>query len=467
MDPYALLDMMCKALDDRAKDVEEYEDWYEGDHPVPPPPSNTYAATDIEARRAFENLSRLAVTNFLPPIVDATASKLRVEGFRFSSAPTSSDAEAWAIWQRNFLDADQALVHVGALAVGQATAIVWTGADGLAEITCEDPEQTIVLYAAGSRRKRLAGLKRWCDDDEHLLATLYLADAIYKFRSVQPVDKMRPNEDPKVAWKPREVPGEAWPLPNPLGRVPMVEARVNASLKPERFGGGEPEFEKQINLQRQINATTLAMLTTMEHQAFRQRWVVGWEAPTNPDGTPDRYALLKAAAGKLWTFDDPDVKVGEFAQADLRPFLEVNLATVKAMAATSATPPYAFLIGDMVNVAADSLARIEGAHTAKVRAHAATFSEFWQEVLSLGLQVEGNPKWTDTATSVVWGDIEQRTATEQIGVAQALKNLGAPSEAVFAALPDVDQATAARWAREARAAQLVANAAAPIPPVAR
>jgi hypothetical protein len=464
LDPLDLLVKMLEELDRRAESVAECIAWYDGAHPTPEPPPNTFPATDREARAAFKNLAALAVTNMLPPIVDTPASKLRVEGFRFSESPQSTDGEAWTIWQRNHLDADSDLGNFTALQTGQEFALVWVDGDGLAQITVEDPAQCIVAYEPGSRRRRAAGVKRWVDDDGHVCATLYLPTEILKYRSAHKADDTahRINREPRDEWLPREVPGEPWPLPNPLGVVPLVEGRANPAIRAMRYGGGSPEFTKQITLQRQLNSNVMAMLTTMEHQAFRQRWVIGWAPPTLADGTtPDRRALLRAAASDMWVLngrlpeETANIKVGEFSQADLRPFVDVNREVVKAMAATSATPPYAFLLGDMVNVAADSLARIEGALVAKVRSHARHLGEFWEEVLALALRVEGNPKADDPATSVVWADIEERTATEQAALAKTYAELGAPKPTVFAQLPGIDQQEAQRMATQSRAESLL------------
>lgn len=460
MEPLALLAALCKALDERAREVERAEEWYEGDHPIPLPPPNTAAASQREARIAFETMARLGVTNFIPPIVDVPAASLRVEGFRFAGSPVSSDAEAWTIWQRNFMDADSDLAIKTALKTGQAFALVWADADGLATITVEDPEQCIVMYEAGSRRKRKAGLKRWTDETGGVCATLYTAEAVYKFRQT------RNDSTGKVEWLPREIDGEAWPLPNPYGFVPLVELRANPELKASLFGGGEPEFAKQVNEQRKINQTVLNLLVTMDHQSFRQRWVTGWGAPTKPDGTPDADQVKKASAALLWTFEDPDVKVGEFSQADLRPFLEVVTAWVKVIASTSGTPPYAFLLGDMINVAADSLARIEGIKAGKVKAHARNFGESFAEIIRAALAVEGNPKASDTAAAVVWAEFEERTATEQAALAVTMRDLGAPKEVTFSTLPGVSQAEAARWVTSSLADDLRAAALLPVVPPA-
>lgn len=460
-----LVAKLSDALDARAKDVATADAWYRGDHPLPDPPHNTAAYSDSEARLAFDSMARLSVTNFLRPIVDVPAARLNVEGFRFSASPTATDAEAWGIWRRNFLDGDSDLTQSAALKCGTAPVIVWPGADGLAEITVEDPAQVIVAYEAGSRRRRSAALKRWAGDDKRLHATLYTPAGLYKFISAgeAPMTGVRSS----VRWEPRSVPGEPWPLPNPFGVVPVIEARANPPLAASPFGGGISEFAGQVNEQRKINQTVMNMLVTMEHQAFRQRWATDWDYPTNEDGTPDKRAMLRASAARLQVFNNEDgttPKVGEFAQADFRPFIDTIDMWVKAIATSSGTPPYAFLLGNMINVAADSLARIEGIQTGKLLAHSRTFGETWSEVIRLALRMEANPKADDPAITVVWGEFEERTATEQANLAQIARNLGAPDDATFALFPGNDQTEAQRWARERLADGLRVAALTPTPP---
>lgn len=455
------------ALDERQKQVAEYRAWYEGNHPLPTPPSNTFAGTDAEARRAFENMAKLGVMNFLAPVVDAPASKLRIEGFRFGEQPVSSDAQAWAIWERNNLTGDSDLSTHEALQVGQAFAIVWADSDGQATITVEDPAACIVAYQSGSRRARAAGLKRWVDDYGYLYANVYLPDGIYKFQATMKSDTKlivvgKPGDTPKK-WEPRLVDGEEWPLANPTGKVALHEIRANPQLRHSRFGGGRPEFLGQLNEQRKINHTVLQMLITMEHQAFRQRWVTGWGAPTKEDGTPDKHMILKASAAALMIFPEgvnpgEEVKVGEFSQADFAPFLAVIDRWVKAIASTSGTPPYAFLLGDMINVAADSLARIEGVQTNKIAAHGRTFGIDYTEILLAALAIENNPKAQDPSASVVWCEPEERTATEQANLAQIMRNLGAPDEVVYSTLPGVSQQEAKRWIANRGADMLIDSA---------
>jgi hypothetical protein len=233
----------------------------------------------------------------------------------------------------------------------------------------------------------------------------------------------------------------------PLGKVPLVELSVNMPIRRPAYGGGTPEFQKQIVDQRRINQTVLDMLITMEHQAFRQRWVVGWDPPVDKKtGEVDKLAAVRAGAAALMIFNNKDTKVGEFSQADFQPFLAAVDRWVKKIASTGHTPPYAFLLGDMINVAADSLARIEGQLTTRIEQLGRQIAEDLEEAVRLALEIEDNPKAADMASSVMWADAQERTATEQIAVAQAYKAAGAPDEEVFAALPGVEKQQAHRWA---------------------
>lgn len=468
--PIEWLATLNTELDARQKKVAEYRAWYEGDHPLPTPPSNTFAAHDAEARRAFQAMARLGITNFMAPIVDMPASKLRIEGFRFGEQEIAADAEAWSIWERNNLTGDSDLSTHGALETGQAFALVWADSDGRATITIEDPEECIVAYQPGSRRLRAAALKRWVDDDGYVNANVYLPDGIYKFRAKRKAESklVVVSDDRGPEWEMREVAGESWPLPNPTGTVSLYEIRANPQLRASRFGGGRPEFVGQLNEQRKINHTVLQMLVTMDHQAFRQRWVTNWGIPVDEAGNPDKTMILRASAASLAVFDadDPtrDVQVGEFSQADFAPFLAVIDRWVKVIASTSGTPPYAFLLGDMINVAADSLARIEGVQTNKIAAHGRTLGVDYTEILLAALAVEGNEKATDPSASVIWCEPEERTATEQANLAQIMRNLGAPDEVVFATLPGVTQQEAQRWVMNRAADQLLTQALEPAPP---
>jgi hypothetical protein len=450
------------------EEVKLAEDWYDGHHPIPQPRPNTLAAIDDEARMAFDQMCRAGIMNWTPPIVDAPAAKCIVNALRFGKSAMSSDPALMQIWQRNQLDADHQLSVVDALKVGSAPILVWDDGDGLAEITIEDPAQVIIAYVGGSRRKRRAALKRWVDDDGFSCATLYLPDWVYKWRSPTSASISVMGETAasltagiSPTWAVRQPDGEAWPLPNPHGIVPMFELRANPTTKAATYGGGTPEFAPIITDQRRVNEHVFNLLTTEQAQSFRQRWATNWDYPTNPDGSPDREKMLRFAASAMASFsaveDGSPVNVGEFAQADFRPFIDILALEVKHIASITATPPYAFLIGDMVNVAADALARIEGSFVARIGRHTTQFGETFEEILRAALAIEGDRRADDYSLSVGWIAAEERTAVEQATVARTYFDLGAPQEAVFAMLPDVDRVEAHRWIVQAASERLLTD----------
>lgn len=457
-------DRLLVALENRRKKVVEAENWYDGRHPIPNPPPGTVASIDDEAHAAFNAMQQRAIMNFIPPVVNQPARKCLISGIRFGESSPSSDPVIWKIWQRNQMDADHALSNLEALKVGSAPVLVWFDEKDHAKstITVEDPGQTVVSYQAGSRRIRTAALKRWVDDSGLTFITLYLPGQIYKWQSTASADSKLQLPDDADAWRVRQPANEAWPTPNPLGVVPIVEVRANQGLKARKFGGGTPEFMQVITPQLRINQTVMTMLITEANQAFRQRWATNWDYPTEDDGvTPDKARMIRASASGLWALnsgeEDKEVRVGEFSQSDSRPFIDSIGMGVKHVASLTDTPPYAFLIGDMVNVAADTLARIEAGFTTKVLSHTNQFGEAWEEICRLALLVEGDSRATDSGLSVDWIQPESRTATEQSTLARTRFDLGAPQEAVFSALPDVDQQEAHRWVMQQAAESLLTD----------
>jgi hypothetical protein len=424
--PQEWRDRLLKQLEARALHTKVLEDYYDGDHPLPGPPGSMQRFA--EAVAAFKNLSRLGVTNYVKLIADAPAERLRVVGFRFGdTANAEADDVAWAIWQRNELDADSAIVQHSSIVTGTAFALVWPE-NGLAVITPEHPCQAIVAYKPGSRRQRAAGLKFWLEDDESKRCVLYLPDKVYKWFANKGSDQWS-------EWRP--LTDNSWPIANPLPAVPLVEFRANPSLKPSLFGGGRGDFEGVLPIQDRINKTVFDRLVTAEFQAFRQRWAVGW-TPDNPN------EAVKAAVSRLLSFEDKDVQVGEFAQADFSGFIKGVESDVQAMAAITRTPSF-YTLGQISNISGDSLTALQSGLIARTEAHRDNFTESWEEVLRLALAAEGDARATDTSSMAIWRNIEHRTWAEIADAAVKMKSINVPDEALWAMLPNVTPQDIARW----------------------
>ncbi len=227
-----------------------------------------------------------------------------------------------------------------------------------------------------------------------------------------------------------------------------------------------------IPIQDRINKTQFDRLVTAEFQAFRQRYVIGWEPPSDPEtGQPDTLATYRASVARLQIFnhEDPDalsgIKAGEYAQADFSGFLRGVEADVQQMAAITETPAY-YLLGQMVNISSDALIAAEAGLVAKTRRHQDNFAESWEDVVRLALKAEGDPAAVDAQAETLWRDVEQRTWGQTVDAVLKMQQLGVPLEALWGKLPDVTPEEVARWRTMRAADALFADLGSPGPPPA-
>lgn len=400
------LQKLSKQLSDRQRQLKTYDDYYEGRHPL------AFASMKFEA--AFGGLFKEFADNWCDLVVDAVEERLNVEGFRFGT-DTKGDTRAWRIWQANQLDAESQLAHTEALVHGESFALVWFGEDDrIPEITIEHPTQVAVAYVAGSRRRRAAALKRWTDDDGFQRATVYLPDALYRFRS-------RTKRSDIATWADLpEVIGEAEVL-NPLGVVPMVPI----SNRPRLLVPGRSEIHQIIPIQDAVNKLIADMLVTSEFTAAPQRWAVGLEIPKDPE-TGQPVAVFQHMVDRLWTSKSKDTKFGEFTQADLKAFVEGIQMLVQHIASRTRTPPhYFYLKGEFPS--GESIKSAETGLVAKARRKMVHFGEGWEEVMRLGFAVIGDKRRARVQNSeTIWGDPESRSESEHVDAVLKKRALRVP-----------------------------------------
>jgi hypothetical protein len=416
-DPVVVLARLDEALERRRLGLEHYADYYAGHQRL------LYMSE--KWRRAFGGLFTEFRDNWCQLVVDAVEERLSVEGFRFGDQ--AGDMDAWGIWQRNGLDADSQLAHTAALIYGVSYAIVWADDDGQAKVWVESPEQTIVSYAPGDRRKRAAGLKRWAGDENTVFANLYMPDYVWKFQA-------RVGGGGRLAapasWLPREEPGEPWPLPNPLGVVPIVPLVNRPHLFQVRHPNeGASEIAQVIPIQDAINKLLLDMIVASEFGAYRQRWVTGMDIPTDP-ATGQPVEPFKSAVDRLWMAEDPAVKFGEFNQTDLGPYTKAVEMLVQHIASQTRTPPHYFYLSGQFP-SGESIKSAETGLVAKARRKMRHLSEAWEEVIRLCFAVEHDARALYQLAETIWADPESRTEGEHIDALLKKKSLGVPVQQLW------------------------------------
>jgi hypothetical protein len=388
--------------------------YYEGDHNL--------AFATAKFREAFGTLFASIADNWCQIVVDSPVERMEVQGFRFGSTPGADNA-AWDIWQANGLDAESDLVHTEAVKLGEAYWLVEPGAspDDPPTITSEHPSQCIVATAAGNRRQRLAGLKRWVDDsDGHVYANVFLPDAVAKFRSVDPARAGR-----RVQWRRREDdPGGE----HQLGEVPLIPVR-NA---PTMTRGGRSDLLVALPIQDALNKLLSDMLIGSEYQAFPQRVLLGVELPKDPiTGEPTRASQLQASQSRLWTFENEAAKVTQFDAANLDSYVNSRQHLVRGLTAKTRTPPH-YVLGEIVNASGDALIAAESGLVAKTRKKLRPVGEAHEDAIRLGFRAMGDTERAKiTDAEVIWRNPEFRNDAQAVDAAVKLKQLNLPDEVLW------------------------------------
>ena len=385
-------------LDQRQGQMQLLDDYYRGNHPL------LYASSKFRA--AFGNMFMGFSDNWCGVVADALEERLDVEGFRMSSgAGDSADDDAWRIWQANGLDAMSQMAHTEALVKGYSCALVWNDPDHpeTPRITVEDAREVAVALDRGNRT-RLAALKRWADDDDAktVYATLYLPDRIEKWVSAK-------GQTAEAGWNgpagylPRRVPDEPWPLPNPLGVVPVVPL-VN---RPNLRGRGESEIKEIIPIQNAVNKLTLDMLVAAEFAAYRQRWVTGMDIPVDPD-TKKPVEPFKSAIDRMFVGEDKDTRFGSFDVTDLSNYTTAIDKLIGHIASITRTPSHYFMAGASGYPSGETLKAAETGLVRKALRRMRYFGEAWEEVMRLAFAVLDDKRSEILDSETIWRNPESR-----------------------------------------------------------
>ncbi|GGX27001.1 phage portal protein [Streptomyces chryseus] len=369
-----------------------------------------------------------ARTNWTSLVIDSPTERMGVDGFRFGKAKggksaKTADEDANRIWQENSMDADSDLVHYGALSQRRAFVLVEKGDDGRPVLTHETPRQVAVEHAQGNRRELAAGLKLWRDDwTGRTMATLWTPDSVYEFTTKSSAPTFSARTASLRQWDALTLPNSPDGVTvNSLSVVPLVPFVNRRNRRPEGFA----EHEDVLSIQNRINLSLINLIAAMKYGAFRQRWAAGLEVDEDPI-TGAKIQPFKLDIKSLWTTDDTEVKFGEFASTDLKPYIAAVESGVQDLAAISRTPPH-YLLGQVVNVSGDALKAAETGLVSKVRDRQRNFGESWENVMRLSFKVLGDDaRATAYDAETLWADPESRSISELADAAVKKDAAGVP-----------------------------------------
>lgn len=403
------LTRLGRKLRDRQGKLDYWWRYYSGDQPMPQGPDN--------AVQAWIDFQRMSQTNFIQMVVDATVHRSVVMGVNASDG--SLDADAWAWWQANRLDARQAQVY--RLALAQSIAYVSVGLDpdreGQPLITAEHPRETVTEESPETGRV-VAAVKFWYDPIRRRgRCNVYLPDRTVRYVTGERGPGRLPHTS-RSAWE--RMSDDQWPdgeLVHDMGIVPIVPFRSRYDL------GEEPEadFARVLDIQDRINMGVFNRMTAERYGAFRQKYVTGFEMDVETDPVTGLEIAVKPpfkqSPSELMIAPDPDVKFGEFSQTDISGYLRAHEADVRAMLLLTHTPGY-YYATDLVNLSADAVTALDINHVAKVRQLQAEWGEAWEDVLRIAALVAEDDTNRDSI-EVRWQD--PRSINPSVLADQAVK----------------------------------------------
>lgn len=421
-----ILESLVTELQHRRTDVDELSRAYQGER------SLRFASESF--KDFFDNRYDRFSDNWCGIVADAPHERLEITGIRLPGQQ-DGDEELFADWRRTDSDALSDLAFLDAIIAKRAYALVWGDRDGTPLVTWEHPSQAIVGYDPETRARK-AGAKVWADENFDY-ATLYLPEQVWKFqRDRTKVDtEFAPVIGPMLTggWALR---AEGM-IPNPLGKVPLVEF----ANRPRLMAEPHSDISGALAMQDAINLFWAELFAVADEATIGQRGIIGAEMPVMPildaDGnvTGEKpIDLKKWRKDKVAWIEDAGAKQFEWQPAKMDPFTSVIEVMVGHVAAQTRTPAHYLLIGGtMANVSADAMKALEVGLVERTKEKTQHFGRAARDVFELIALVRDEPAKAEQARGgvVLWRDIENRSDAQVADAALKDRTIGLPLQYIL------------------------------------
>lgn len=382
-----------KLLAERRK-LKIYDDYYEGEQPL-------RFMSPVLKRELGERITEIVLE--WPRLgVEAYDNRLDIEGFRFAGAD-SSDDELWRIWQANDGDFISQQAHQEHLAMSRAYAIVGNNPDdeetpvltiesAFDAIHEDDPRSHDVLY----------GIKTWADPDRTRWINLYGQGGRVTWRRV------------RGEWVEDDSDDDEFELCRltPLVHQPRILGRHRPGKFDQRLG--RSIFHSIIPLADAANKMVTDMMVSAEFHAMPRRWAVGLSEDdfVNEDGTA--LSTWEMIAGRMWASENKDVKMGQFAEADLSNFHSSIKLLAQLVTQQLSLPPDYLGFGGQNPPSADAIRASERQQVKKAERIQQSLGTKWERVQRLILLTQGK-KDSSAANQIetLWRDASTPTVAQK------------------------------------------------------
>lgn len=417
-------------------EYDRYRNYYEGNQSL-------VFGTDL-FRSIFGEAFLLFRDNWCGVVVDALTDRLEIEGIikEDDGEEKKIASQIWDLFRSNDIDEQQEYLHEGIAVEGRAYAIVWPDEEIGARIDWQQAQNVIVRYSDDDWRKPVLALKRWVTADGEIRVTVYTENAVYKYRegtetrTPRIVSSITPQSGPNQSLQRLEVPGETWPLVNPMGVVPVVEF-------PARKGSVLRDI---ISLQDALNYLAVTSLGASAYTAFPQ-----WVFNTNADEPAGGWQNTPARVWKIPNVLDADGKpmpfhMGQFQPGTVSGYRELVEMFLQHAALITKTPVRMFFQSDRGGrgdaPSGDSLIVDDEPLLDKVEKWQARVGNGWVRVAKLAAIAAKISLGDDPAqfrAEMLWKDPRAKHRSSLLAEAKQMSDIGIPLKFIItklALLPD-------------------------------
>ncbi|GLZ81401.1 chromosome partitioning protein ParA [Actinorhabdospora filicis] len=391
----------------------------------------------------YHLLARRAVTNVMQLLVNAPAQSLAVDSYRRGS---SADSTEWNHWRASDLAIRQDAIHRAALIFGHSFTVTEQTSEG-ARTRGLSPMRTAALYTdPASDLDPVCALTvtAWPTntDGKGVPGHAILWTATHRYE----VHFKGRGTDVRISRG----------FKHGSSACPVTRFAVNVDLEGRTTGVIGP-FRR---LQDRINQVIFDLLIAQSYASWAVRWATGMAPPmltdpvyADPDdptseiiGTKPRLdangqpipAPINHNASRFLFAPDPDSKFGSLPGTPLSGYIEAVGMAFRHLSALAQLPP-AYLVGELVNVAAEALDASEAGFLRMLGGLQTMLGAPWKRVFRLAAELDGQAEAALADDGeIVWRDIGSRSMA---AIADALgklaTQLGVPPRALWTRIPGI------------------------------
>lgn len=434
-----LVERMHARLVARRPSIQKSEDYYSGKQPL-------NFATREWRRKNADRYSGFS-DNWCGPVADAEAERILHTGLVIPDSDAAGRT-LWSHWLRNEMEMQSSQGWLSSLVSSRSFVTVWGDDEDRPTIDWQHAGNVEIEYDASSRRRKVAMLKSWIDDDFEY-ATLYTPSEVFKFRrdaSKTHNDGLSQAKEARIrqrsaaakgSWKPFEPNNETWPLPNPMGVVPGVEMPNRPIL------GADPrsEIEGVIAMQDAVNLLWAYLFLAADYASMTARVVTGQAPPKMPilDSEGKKIgerpiSMDDLQEKRLLFLTSTEAKIDQFDAAKLDVFTDVIEVAVGHIAAQTRTPPtYLVSKTGMSNVNAEGLKASEIGLVNKTREFQRYINPALRDLYKMIALADGDQALAEQAelAQITWRNPEIRSDAQLADALTKKKSYGYPFEALL------------------------------------